>query len=149
MINVTNGPNVHVRLTALEFLLGHSVRSSNQILEIELLPKLLRPFASYPRLLSATLFLDDFFRQSWRQFRIMREVHGKRCAALSAAAQVRGVSEHLRQWNFHANDIDACAIFRALNRRTPRIQVAEHRGHIFFRYHDFDFHDRFEQYWLG
>jgi hypothetical protein len=28
MINVTDGPNVHVRLTALEFLLGHSVRSS-------------------------------------------------------------------------------------------------------------------------
>jgi hypothetical protein len=48
MINVTNGPNVHVRLTALEFLLGHSVRSSNQILEIELLPKLLRPFCLLP-----------------------------------------------------------------------------------------------------
>ncbi len=31
VINVTDGPNVHVRLTALEFLLGHSVRSSDQI----------------------------------------------------------------------------------------------------------------------
>jgi hypothetical protein len=37
MINVTNGPNVHVRLTALEFLLGHSVRSSlSQGLQVQL-----------------------------------------------------------------------------------------------------------------
>jgi hypothetical protein len=32
MVNVTNRPNVHVRLTALEFLLGQSLCSSNQSL---------------------------------------------------------------------------------------------------------------------
>jgi hypothetical protein len=29
---VTNRPNIHVRLTALEFLLGHSVHSSIEFL---------------------------------------------------------------------------------------------------------------------
>jgi hypothetical protein len=32
MVNVTNRPYIHVRLTALEFLLGHSVRSSIEFL---------------------------------------------------------------------------------------------------------------------
>src|SRR5467141_1495212 len=75
----------------------------------------------------------------------MRKMHGERGAALRAAAQIRGVTEHLRERHFHSNDIAARAVFRALNRRTPRIQVAEHLRHVLFWNHDFHFHDRFQK----
>src|SRR5260370_40285610 len=71
-----------------------------------------------PVLLLAPVLLDDFFGKRRRQLRIMRKVHGKRRAALRAAAQIRGVTEHLRQRNFHANHVAPGAVFRALNRGT-------------------------------
>src|SRR5205814_5722429 len=69
--------------------------------------------------------LDHFLRDRNRRFGIMRKMHGESGAALSAAAQIGGVTEHLRERHFHSNDVAAGAVFRALNRRTPRIQVAE------------------------
>src|SRR6267142_2188985 len=99
-------------------------------------------------LLLAPVLLDDFFRQRRRQLRVMRKVHRERRAALGAAAQIRGVTEHLRQRNFHADHVAPRAVFRALNRGTPGIQIAEHRGHVFFRNDHFHFHNRFEQYRL-
>src|SRR5216684_2774896 len=77
--------------------------------------------------------LDNFLSQIVRKFRVMRKMHCESGAALRAAAQVRGVTEHLRERHFHANDIAARPVFGALNRRTPRIQVAEHLRHILFR----------------
>src|SRR5260221_14564099 len=71
-------------------------------------------------LLFAPVLLDDFFRQRRGQLRIMRKVHGKRRAALRAAAQIRGVTEHLRQRHFHSNHVAPSAVLGALNRRPPR-----------------------------
>src|SRR5580765_4576732 len=45
-------------------------------------------------LLLTALLLDYFFRQHCRQLCIMRKMHGERCAALRAATQIRGVTEH-------------------------------------------------------
>src|SRR3982075_1131268 len=71
-------------------------------------------------LLFAPMLFDDFFRQSRRQLRVTPKVHRARRAALRAAAQIRGVTEHLRQRSFHANDIASGAILGALDRGTPR-----------------------------
>src|SRR5579859_5187318 len=79
----------------------------------------------------------------------MRKMHRESCAALRAAAKVGCISEHLGERNFHTNHVAACAIFRALNRGTPRVQVTENSGHIFFRNDDFDFHNRFQKNRLG
>src|SRR5580692_12095537 len=77
-------------------------------------------------LLLALLFLDHFLSKSRWQLRVMRKMHGERRAALRTAAQIRGVAEHLRQRNLDANHVAARAIFRALDRRAPRVQIAEH-----------------------
>src|SRR5713226_9338105 len=105
--------------------------------------------APEPELLFAPYLFHDFFRKSRRHFRIMRKMHGEGGASLGAAAQISGITKHLRQRNFHANYVAARAIFRALNRGTPRIQVSKHGRHIFFRHDYFDLHDRLEQNRLG
>src|SRR5208283_3274223 len=71
-------------------------------------------------LLLSAILLDDFFGESRGQFRVMREMHGERGATLRAAAQIRGVTEHLRERHFDADHVAAGAVFRPLNRRTPR-----------------------------
>src|SRR5579864_1917649 len=76
-------------------------------------------------------------------------MHGECRTALGTASQIRGVAKHLRQRNLYANHAATPAIFRALNRRTACVQIAEHRRHIFFRNDDFYFHDRLEQHGLG
>src|SRR6266849_10398534 len=73
-------------------------------------------------LLLAAVLLDYFLRQRRGQFRVMRKMHGEGGAALRAAAQIRRITEHLRQRYFHADYVAARAVFRALNRRTPRVQ---------------------------
>src|SRR4029077_6788646 len=112
MVNVTNRPNVAMRLAALEFLLRH---------RLLLLSRIRKPAKSKSVLLLTLLFLDHFLGKRRGKFRIVRKMHRERSPALGAAAQIRSVAEHLRQGDFHANDIAARAIFRALNRRTPRV----------------------------
>src|SRR5450432_2195893 len=70
----------------------------------------------------ALVLLDDFLRNRIRRFRIMRKMHGEIRAALGAAAQVRGIAKHLRQGNFRADHVRSSAIFRTLDRGTPRVQ---------------------------
>src|SRR2546423_14413947 len=77
--------------------------------------------------------LDNFLSQIVRKFRVMRKMHGERRTPLRAAAQIRGVTEHLRERHFHANHVAAGAVFRALNRRTPRVEVAKNLLHVLFR----------------
>src|ERR1700737_1964590 len=77
--------------------------------------------------------LDDFLRNRSRRLGVMRKMHGERGASLCATAQIRGVPEHLRQWDLHANDVAARAVFRSLNFGAARIQVSEDGRHIFFR----------------
>src|SRR6266852_5613762 len=74
-----------------------------------------------PVLLFAPVFLDNLFGERRGQFRVVREMHCESRAALGAAAQIRGVAEHLRQRHFHADHVAARAVFRAQNRRTPGI----------------------------
>src|SRR5258707_15275025 len=130
MVNVTDGSNVHVRLVALEFLLRHfALCSSVEVFQIALprdLPT--NPSLPLPGLSGrfAGRLSDHFLRDRSRRLGIMRKMHRKRGAPLRAAAQIRGVAEHLREWYFHANHVAARTVFRALNRRTPRIQVSEH-----------------------
>src|SRR6266851_9547818 len=77
-------------------------------------------FLANPRtleLLLAACLLHDLLGQGRWHLGVMRKMHGERRAPLRAAAQIRGVTKHLRQRHFHANDIAARAILRALNRR--------------------------------
>ena len=79
-------------------------------------------------------------------FRVMRKVHGEAGASLRAAAQIGGVTEHLRQRNFARESRSLPARdFRALNLAAPRIQVAENRRHVFFGNDHFHPHDGLEQ----
>src|SRR6266849_6436172 len=89
--------------------------------------------------------LDNLLSQIVRKLRVMRKMHCECGAPLRTAAQIRGVTEHLRKRHFHANDVAARPVFGALDRRTPRIQVAEYLRHVFFRNYHFHFHDGFEK----
>src|SRR5260370_12258109 len=82
-----------------------------------------------PELLLSACLLHDLLAQRRRHLGVMRKMHRERRASLRAAAQIPGVTEHLRQRHFHANDVAARAILRALNRRTPRLQLPENRRH--------------------
>src|SRR5919108_2319132 len=88
-----------------------------------------------PKLLSAAGLLHNLFGESSGKFRVMRKMHGEIAAALRAASQIGGVAEHFRQRHLHANHVAARAALRALNLRAPGVQVAKHRGHVFFRNH--------------
>src|SRR5436190_5146618 len=88
------------------------------------------------KLLSAAGFLYNFFREIVGKLRVMREMHGECGASLRAAAQIRGVAEHLRERHLHANHVAPGAVFRSLNRRPPRVQIAEHLRHVLFWRHD-------------
>src|SRR5450432_888770 len=93
----------------------------------------------------ALILLDDFLADRIRRFGVMRKVHGEIGAALSAAAQIGGVTEHLRQGNFRPDYVGSGAVFRTLNRGTPRVEVAVNGGHVFFGNDHFDAHDGLEQ----
>src|SRR5271168_4713817 len=149
VIDVTNGPNVHVRLVSFELLLGHcfSLLSSNSNY-----CKFVTAKTFYNHCLPhvpAFILFNHFLRQRIGHFRVVRKVHGEVCAALRAAAQIGGVTKHLRKRNFRANHVYTGAILGTLNRRAPAVQVAVNRGHGFFRNHHFHFHDRLEQHRLG
>src|SRR5690349_2837519 len=64
------------------------------------------------KLLSTARFLHNLFRKIVGKLRVMRKMHGERRAPLRAAAQIRGVAEHLRKRHFHANDVTSRAVFR-------------------------------------
>src|SRR6267378_2992420 len=100
-------------------------------------------------LLFAPVLLDHFFGKSRWKLGIMREVHCECCPSLRAAAEVRGITKHLRQRHFYADHVAARTVFSALNRGTPRVQVAEHGSHVLFRNDYFHLHDRLEQHRLG
>src|SRR5882762_449426 len=102
-----------------------------------------------PKLLLATCLLYDLLGKRRRHLGVMRKMHRERRASLRAAAQIRGVTEHLRQWKFHANDVAARAILLALMRRTPRSQIAKTRRHIFLEHQCLKLHDGLEQSRLG
>src|ERR1700751_1938247 len=95
------------------------------------------------RLLSrlARIFRDYLFRNRSGRFRVVRKMHGEVAAALGTAAPVGGVAEHLGPRHFHADDVATGAIFRALNRGTPRVEIAKDGRHIFFRDDDLRLHD--------
>src|SRR5260370_4827591 len=87
-------------------------------------------FLANPRtleLLLAACLLNDLLGQGRRQLGVMRQMHGERLAPLRAAAQIRGVTKHLRTPHFHANDLAARPILPALNRRTPGTHVSPNR----------------------
>src|SRR5260370_35928153 len=71
-----------------------------------------------PELLLSACLLHDLLGQRRRHLGVMRKMHRERRAALRAAAQIRGVTEHLRQWNFPANDVPSRSILLDLTRRT-------------------------------
>src|SRR6266403_5303202 len=106
-----------------------AIASSAPQTKIEFLTLILRK-APEPELLFAPYLFHDFFRKRRRHFRVVRKMHGESGASLRAAAQIGGVTKHLRQRNFHANHVAARAILRALNRGTPRIQISKYGRHI-------------------
>src|SRR5713226_2607232 len=70
-----------------------------------------KTFETRNLLLPASL-LDNFLSQIVRKFRVMRKMHCESGAPLRTAAQIRGVTEHLRKRHFHSNDLAAPPAFR-------------------------------------
>src|SRR2546429_3611662 len=68
MIDVPDRPNVHMRLAALEFLLGHVALCSS----VEVLPNF-----AFAKLLSAAGLLHNLFGKIGRKLRVMRKMHGE------------------------------------------------------------------------
>src|SRR5215472_2362444 len=100
-------------------------------------------------LLPAAGLLYNLFREIRGKLRVMRKMHGEIAAALRAAAQIGGVTEHLGERHLHANYVAARTALRALNLRAAGVEVAKHGGHVFFRNDDFHFHNGLEQHRLG
>src|SRR5277367_4759998 len=97
------------------FSLAIASRSSVQILATAkslLLKSSKQPLPHVP----AFVLFDDFLRQRIGHFRVVRKVHGEVRATLRAAAQIRGVTKHLRKRNFRANHVYAGTILGTLNR---------------------------------
>src|ERR1700676_4141442 len=53
----------------------------------------------------ALVLVDNFLSNRIRRFGVMRKVHGEIRTALRAAAQIRRITEHLRERHFRANHI--------------------------------------------
>src|SRR5262249_46737786 len=109
VIDVSDRPDVYVRLTAVKFFLCHLPPVSLKILKLQqagrpTLPgQARRPAlpgqAAQPTLLGYLALYPgyDLFRDRPRHFLVPREVHRKAAAALRARAQFGRVTEHIAQ----------------------------------------------------
>src|SRR5882724_87891 len=91
MIDVTDGPDVDVRLRTDEFFFGHWTSPSFFLLTAN--------------------SRDDLFLNCGRYRFVLGELHGVHGAALRFAAQIRRVTEHGRQRHFRGDDL---RVFAAL-----------------------------------
>src|SRR5690348_8872299 len=98
------------------------------------------------KLLSTAGLLYNLLGKIVGKFRIMRKMHGECRAPLRAAAQIRGVAEHLRKRHFHANDVASRAAFRALTLGTPRVAAGKSLLHVISRPNYFHLRGRFDQH---
>src|SRR5437762_3992810 len=77
MVDVTDGPYIHVRLGALVLLLRHC-------------------YSFFESSLGSRL-RNDFFRDRLRDFLVVMKLHAVDGATLGLGAQVRGIAEHVAQ----------------------------------------------------
>src|ERR1700704_793392 len=69
----------------------------------------------------AFVLVDNFLRDRIRRLGVMRKVHGEIRATLGAAAQIRRITKHLREWHFRADHVAARTILRTLTRRAASV----------------------------
>src|SRR6266480_4142835 len=125
MVDVTDGPNIHVRLGALVLLLRHC-------------------YSFFESSLGSRL-RNDFFRDRLRDFLVVMKLHAVDGATLGLGPQVGGIAEHVAQRYVGANDLHGGPAFHAQDLAAPRAQVAEDLAHKFLGHDDLDLHDRLEQ----
>src|SRR5947209_15132311 len=66
-------------------------------------------------------FGDHFLGNRYGRFLVMREMHRETGAALSAAAEVRGVTEHFRQRHLRTDNLGARSGFVSLDLCATRV----------------------------
>ena len=136
VVDVTDRADVHVRLVALELLLGHlgSLSSCDRLRprrEIALLP-------SVWSARSCDDFLGDFGR-------VVAELHGVGRRPWVLRAQVGRVAEHRRQRHLAAMTWRCPRSVPSPGSSRGGVQVADDVAHVVLGRDDLDVHDRLEQ----
>src|SRR5690625_3054157 len=130
MVNVTNGPNVHVRLRTLKGSFRHNTFSLESSVG-----RTCRP---------ARLLLDQFFLNVAGDFGVVIEEHREGRTALGEAAQVGRVSEHFGERHECVDHLGVGTGLHALHLTAPGVDVAHHVTHVLLGGDDLDAHDRLE-----
>ncbi len=76
---------------------------------------------------------------------ILGEFHAVGGPALGSGAQVRGITEHLRQRHRGTHDLSRGRVFHALHHAAPAVEVAHHVAHVILRRDHLHLHDRLQQ----
>src|SRR5918992_2446877 len=92
---------------------------------------------------------DDLFLDRLRHFLVRVELHRVRSAALSTAAELGRVSEHLCQRHLRLHDAVTAALVHGLDATASTRQVADHIAHVLLGRDDLYVEDRLEQHRLG
>src|ERR1700674_6050378 len=124
MVDVTDGPHVHVRLGALVLLLRHCYSFSESSLSSRL--------------------RNDLFGDRLRDFLIVMKLHAVDRATLGLGPHVGGVAEHVAQRHIGAYHLHRGPAFHAEDLAAPRGQVAEDLTHELLGHYDLYLHDRLE-----
>src|SRR5262249_60581941 len=103
VIDVTDRPDIDVRLAAIEFFLCHTLRTISLFRDL------------------ALNSAHDLFRERGRHLFVLPEVHGETAPALRARTQVGGVTEHLRQWHAGLDDLGSAAQFHSFDASPSRV----------------------------
>src|SRR5256714_5889631 len=96
-------------------------------------------------LLLASRLGDDLLGNAGRDLGIRIELHAVVRPALSPAAQIPHVAEHLRQRDKRLDYPGPGALLHGLNMAAAAVQVADDLAHVLVRSPDLDGHDRLEQ----
>src|ERR1700694_4421634 len=125
MVDVTDGPHVHVRLGALVLLLRHCYSFSESSLSSRL--------------------RNDLFGDRLRDFLIVMKFHAVDSATLRLGPEVGRVTEHVAQWHVGTHHLHRGPALHAKDLAAPRGQVAEDLTHELLGHDDLHLHDRLEQ----
>src|SRR4051794_14099368 len=142
MVDVTDGPDVDVRLAALELLLCHCVLSPLKVSNWGKVAQLGRDGLS-------DAALDDLLRDVGRDLVVAVELHRGRRAALRVGAEVGDVAEHLRQRDPGGDRERIAALVLALDAAATARQVADDLAQELLGRDDLHREDRLEQDRLG
>src|SRR6266545_183301 len=132
VVDVTDGPDVHVRLVPLELFLGH---------DLSLFLGRRLPGAGG----GALRLRDDGLRDAARDLGVVSELHGVRRTTLRLGAEVGRVPEHLRERHEGLDHLHARARVHRVDLAAAAVQVADDVAHVVVGRHHLDRHDRLEK----